>query len=152
MEEAVNFMKAHGLVELTWEKEGAKISLKTHASAFNLTYAPHQGAGGSMPMGMPQSSGPAISDAAPAALSEPKKNQLQILSPFVGTFYKSPAPGSDPYVAEGQSVRPGDVLCIVEAMKLMNEIESEVTGRIVRILAEDGQPVEYGEPLFVYEK
>jgi acetyl-CoA carboxylase biotin carboxyl carrier protein len=72
-------------------------------------------------------------------------------SPMVGTFYRAPAPGAKPYVEEGDVVKKGQILCIVEAMKLMNEIEVEFEGRIVSIMVENAQPVEYGEPLFLVE-
>jgi len=72
-------------------------------------------------------------------------------SPMVGTFYRAPAPGAEPYVKEGDLVQKGAVLCIIEAMKLMNEIESEVKGRIARISVENGQPVEFGQTLFLIE-
>jgi len=74
-----------------------------------------------------------------------------VVSPMVGTFYRAPSPDSQPFVEEGATVKKGQVLCIIEAMKLMNEIESEFDGRIVSILVGNGQPVEYGEPLFVIE-
>ena len=76
---------------------------------------------------------------------------IAVESPMVGTFYRSPAPGAEPYVKEGDLIEKGTVLCIVEAMKLMNEIEAEVKGRIVRILIENGQPVEFGQTLFLVE-
>jgi acetyl-CoA carboxylase biotin carboxyl carrier protein len=76
---------------------------------------------------------------------------VTITSPIVGTFYRSPSPDADPYVEEGDVVKKGQVLCIVEAMKLMNEIESEVVGRVVKILAESTKPVEYGQPLFLID-
>ncbi len=76
----------------------------------------------------------------------------EIRSPIVGTFYRAPAPDADPYVEVGQHVKVGTVLCIVEAMKLMNEIESDVDGVIVKILVENGKPVEYNQPLFLIEK
>jgi acetyl-CoA carboxylase biotin carboxyl carrier protein len=75
----------------------------------------------------------------------------EVRSPIVGTFYRAPAPDADPYVEVGQIVQPKVVLCIIEAMKLMNEIESDVSGRIVKILVENGQPVEYNQPLFLLE-
>jgi acetyl-CoA carboxylase biotin carboxyl carrier protein len=78
-------------------------------------------------------------------------NLHEIRSPIVGTFYRSPAPDADSYVQIGASVSPGTVLCIVEAMKLMNEIESDVSGKIVKILVENGKPVEYNQPLFLIE-
>jgi acetyl-CoA carboxylase biotin carboxyl carrier protein len=78
-------------------------------------------------------------------------NMVAIESPMVGTFYRSPAPSAEPYVKVGQTIAKGTVVCIVEAMKLMNEIESDVSGRIVDILAVDAQPVEFGQPLFFVE-
>jgi acetyl-CoA carboxylase biotin carboxyl carrier protein len=71
-----------------------------------------------------------------------------VKSPIVGTFYEAPAPGAPPFVRPGDSVQAGQVLCIIEAMKLMNEIESDASGEIVKVLASNGQPVEYGQPLF----
>ena len=71
-----------------------------------------------------------------------------VRSPIVGTFYESPSPGSPPFVKPGDAIATGQVLCIVEAMKLMNEIESDVSGEVIRIFVENGQPVEYGQPLF----
>jgi len=78
-------------------------------------------------------------------------NQKKVLSPFVGTFYRAPAPDAENYVEVGHAVKPGDVLCIVEAMKLMNEIEAEISGKVVSVLVESGEPVEFGEPLFIIE-
>jgi acetyl-CoA carboxylase biotin carboxyl carrier protein len=75
----------------------------------------------------------------------------KVLSPFVGTFYRSPSPTSPSYVEIGKRVSPGDTLCIVEAMKLMNQIEADFAGKIVQVLVENGQPVEFGEPLFVID-
>ncbi len=72
-----------------------------------------------------------------------------VKSPMVGTFYRSPSPGAKAFVEVGQSVKPGDTLCIIEAMKLLNEIEAEVAGEVKEVLVENGQPVEYGQPLFV---
>ena len=76
---------------------------------------------------------------------------MPVESPMVGTFYRAPAPGADPYVKEGDVVQKGTVICIIEAMKLMNEIEAEIKGRIARILVENGQPVEFGQTLFLVE-
>lgn len=78
-------------------------------------------------------------------------NLHEIRSPIVGTFYRAPSPDADPFVKMGDSVQPGKVLCIIEAMKLMNEIESDVTGKIVKILVDNGKPVEYNQPLFLIE-
>ena len=90
---------------------------------------------------------PPMAAPAPAAPEVPKGNLVK--SPMVGTFYRSPSPGANPFVDVGQAVKPGDTLCIIEAMKLLNEIEAEVAGEVKEILVENGQAVEYGQPLFV---
>lgn len=82
----------------------------------------------------------------------PEKERLvTVTSPIVGTFYRSPSPDAKPFVEEGDGVKKGQVLCIIEAMKLMNEIDSEVDGKVAKVIAENGHPVEYGEPLFLIE-
>ncbi len=93
-----------------------------------------------------------ISEEKVASATEPITGQHEIKSPIVGTFYRAPAPDSDPYVQVGDTISSGSVLCIVEAMKLMNEIESDVSGKIVKILVENGKPVEYNQPLFLIQK
>ena len=85
--------------------------------------------------------------AAPAAPAEPEGHQVK--SPMVGTFYRSPSPGAKPFVEVGQSVKEGETLCIIEAMKLLNEIEADKSGVVKTILVENGQPVEFGQPLFI---
>lgn len=84
--------------------------------------------------------------------STPKVSHHEVRSPIVGTFYRAPAPDAEPYVEVGQEVSPGQVLCIVEAMKLMNEIECDVSGKVAKILVENGTPVEYNQVLFLVEK
>jgi acetyl-CoA carboxylase biotin carboxyl carrier protein len=98
-----------------------------------------------------QAVGPAASELpgqAVKAIAAVEENGIYVTSPFVGTFYRAPSPDSDPFVEVGDPISPGQVLCIVEAMKLMNEIEAEVAGTIVEILVENGKPVEYGDRLF----
>jgi acetyl-CoA carboxylase biotin carboxyl carrier protein len=94
----------------------------------------------------------AAAPAAPAAAAAPaepaKSNSIEVKSPMVGTFYGAPEPGAAPYVAVGQTVKQGQVLCIIEAMKIMNEIESEVSGTIVEVCGQDAHPVEFGQVLF----
>jgi len=96
-------------------------------------------------------SAPAPAPAAPARMPDATEHLKAITSPMVGTFYRAPAPDADPYVEVGASVEVGQTVCIIEAMKLMNEIESEVKGRIVQILVENAQPVEFGQKLFLVE-
>jgi acetyl-CoA carboxylase biotin carboxyl carrier protein len=86
-----------------------------------------------------------------ASRETPRPELVTIEAPMVGTFYRAPSPEAAPFVREGDPVKRGQVLCIIEAMKLMNEIESKAAGRVVRVLAENGQPVEYGQPLFLIE-
>ena len=88
----------------------------------------------------------------PKAEPAPSLNLIEVHSPIVGTFYRAPAPDAEPYVQVGELVEKGTVLCIIEAMKLMNEIESEIDGKVVKILVENGKPVEYNQALFLIEK
>lgn len=92
---------------------------------------------------------PAAAPPPPAAAEAEAPKGHVVKSPMVGTFYRAPSPGAKPFVELGQAVKPGDILCIIEAMKLLNEIECEVSGEVKEILVENGQPVEYGQPLFV---
>ncbi len=115
-------------------------------------------AGGAVTFGVPAQAGPGgvpeRAIAAPAtapATPVPAEDLAVITSPMVGTFYRAPAPDADPYVESGDTVEMGQTVCIIEAMKLMNEIESEVKGRIVKILVENAQPVEFGQKLFLVE-
>lgn len=87
----------------------------------------------------------------PSAEEEEDSGREEIVAPMVGTFYRAPAPDADPFVEIGDIVNPGDTICIIEAMKLMNEIEVETRGKIIEILVDDAEPVEYGEPLFIIE-
>ena len=137
LERVLQLMGKHQLAELQWENENERIHLRTLA-------------GNWMPASMPQPTVPpsAAKEVTPTAAPP---NHKKILSPFVGTFYRSPSPTTDPYAREGQFVKEGSVLCIVEAMKLMNEIEAEFAGKILQVLVENGQPVEFGEPLFLIE-
>jgi acetyl-CoA carboxylase biotin carboxyl carrier protein len=91
------------------------------------------------------------SASATTSVSDANTGFLTVTSPIVGTFYRSPSPDADPYIEEGDSVKKGQVLCVVEAMKLMNEIESEVDGRLVKILVENTKSVEYGQALFLID-
>jgi len=157
LERIFELMEKHEVSEFEWETQGERIHLKTLAGVQSPV-----GAISSYQMAREMTSVertqvpsmPAPAPAASAPASQPgglKGNQKQIVSPFVGTFYRSPSPEADPYIREGQVVKRGDVLCIIEAMKLMNEIEAEIPGKVVTVLVENGQPVEFGEPLFVIE-
>ncbi len=144
IQELVDLLKRNSLTELEVEKEGLRVRLRYEVgqrvvptlaadslSSTQITTAQAQVSGGGAPEGT--------------------SGLVTITSPIVGTFYRSPSPDADPYVEEGDMVKRGQVLCIVEAMKLMNEIESEVDGKVVKILAESTKPVEYGQPLFLID-
>ncbi|MEK7692136.1 MAG: acetyl-CoA carboxylase biotin carboxyl carrier protein [Bdellovibrionota bacterium] len=153
LEKFVEIMNRHDLVELEWEKAGERVRLvragKQKAGTAAAPYGILPAAVAPTPVSNPVQ--PA-SPAAPAVANPPANpKKKEVPSPFVGTFYRAASPESDPYVREGQVIKRGDILCIIEAMKLMNEIESELAGKIVSVLVENGQPVEFGEPLFVIE-
>lgn len=103
------------------------------------------------PAPAPSASAPGVSAAAPAPAAEDTSNFVEVKSPMIGTFYRSSSPDKDAYVKVGDTVSKGDTVCIVEAMKLFNEIESEVSGKIVKVLVEDAQPIEYDQPLFLVD-
>ena len=100
----------------------------------------------------PPAPAPAPAAAPEAAPAPPAARGQQVTAPMVGTFYSGPAPGAKPFVEIGTEVKPGDTLCVIEAMKMMNQIESEVAGRVVSILVENGSPVEFGQALFIIEE
>lgn len=134
-----------GLTEISLEDGEQAITLRKDvvvAPVAPVVSAPVQAA--------PVAQAQAPSDPAQAA-SEPAKKGTPITSPMVGTFYKSPSPDADAFVSVGQSIKTGDVVCIVEAMKMMNEIKSEISGKVVEICVEDGQPVEFGQVLMYVE-
>jgi acetyl-CoA carboxylase biotin carboxyl carrier protein len=113
---------------------------------------------GAMPQGMPMvmpaaapAAGPAPAPAPAAAAAPAARDENLVTAPMVGTFYASPAPGAKAFIEIGQEVRVGQVLCIIEAMKMMNQIESERAGKVVAVLAKNGEPVEFGQPLFAIE-
>ena len=141
VERLLAFMDTHGLEEFEYARGGVHIRLKKPGIATvsipRVTMSPE-------PSYAPADAPRPVSHGAAAVRSD-----LHVIkSPIVGTFYGSPSPGSDPFVTAGAKVEAGQVLCIIEAMKLMNEIESDVPGELVEVYAENGKPVEYGEPLF----
>lgn len=163
IKELVKMLDGTDINELSIESEGNKVVIKKGTNnlpyinspynpvvQFPMTAAPVAAQSGTVPA-------PANPAASVQAGGEEKNeglgpNQVLIIAPMVGTFYRSPSPDAEPYVQVGQMVEAGQVVCIIEAMKLMNEIESEWRGRIVEVLVENAHPVEYGQPLFVLEK
>ncbi len=153
IKELVRILDGTDIVEFSFENEGHKILIKKGSGQFVPATVPIVN-----PAVAPTMVTAAPSQAVPAtAPAEEKKdelgpNQVVITAPMVGTFYQAPSPDAEAYVQIGQTVEPGQVVCIIEAMKLMNEIESEYRGKVVDILVKNAQPVEYGQPLFILEK
>ncbi len=135
-------------IEVTEGEEKVRITRSVAAPAVQTVYAAAPAPVVAPPPAAPTASSPAA-PAAPAAAPANHANAQK--SPMVGTFYRAASPTSDPFVEVGQTVKEGQTLCIIEAMKLMNEIEAEKSGVVKAILVENGTPVEYGEPLFVIE-
>lgn len=148
----VRMVDTSGVTDLEVEENGlrVKIAKKVRQNTV-VTQAQLEPPAAAAPAVQPlQETAPAVKEEE-TPKEETAANIHEIRSPIVGTFYRAPAPDADPYVQIGDTVSPGSTLCIVEAMKLMNEIESDVAGKVVKILAEDSKPVEYNQPLFLIE-
>ena len=144
IQELIDLLRRNNLTELEFERQGIRIRVRHELVARPLATSAQE----SVPILAQQ---PMHSASATASVSDASTGFVTVTSPLVGTFYRSPSPDADPYVDEGESVKKGQVLCIVEAMKLMNEIESEVDGRLVKILVENTKSVEYGQALFLID-
>jgi acetyl-CoA carboxylase biotin carboxyl carrier protein len=140
IDQVVELAVRHNLAELEVEAAGTRIRIvREHAPAAS---------------GSRVEAAPAIAAVLPLAAPESVESTAHLVTveaPMVGTFYRAPKPDAPPFVAEGDVVKEGQVICIVEAMKLMNEIESKVAGRIAKVVVENGQPVEFGQPLFLVD-
>jgi acetyl-CoA carboxylase biotin carboxyl carrier protein len=154
----MDIRKVKKLIELLEESGIAEIEISEGEESVRISRYPHAGAPPIAMAGPPTPSpAPAPTAAAPAdsQVTEAKdtvSDGHSVHAPMVGTFYNAPSPGAKPFVEVGTIVSPGDTLCIIEAMKMMNQIEAEVGGRVAAILAENGSPVEYGQALFVIEE
>ncbi len=151
LKELIEMLKDTDISEVEIERSGVKVRLRKggdvtfHPAMPRMEYPP----AAIVAPAVPEAAAPAAAAEKPAESA--KSSQIKVTSPIVGTFYRSSSPDKPAYVETGDSVKKGQVLCIIEAMKLMNEIESETSGKIVQILVENGHPVEYGQPLFVIE-
>lgn len=148
IKELIEFVEKTGITELRLETSGTKVVIKKEKP---VVAAP---AATPVPVQAAEIQETPVAAEVTTAQEEKKlpENQITINSPMVGTFYRAPSPEAEAFVQEGQIVEPGQELCIIEAMKLMNTIESDVRGRILKIMVENAQPVEYGQPLFLIEK
>jgi acetyl-CoA carboxylase biotin carboxyl carrier protein len=153
LEKIIKIVEKSEIAELEWEKNKERIRIRKDngpAAPMNYYAAPLPAAAPQMREAViHQPSAGAAPATAPAAA--PAAKGKEVTSPFVGTFYSAPSPTAAKYVNVGSSVKKGDVLCIIEAMKIMNEIEAEFPGKVVAVLVKDGQPVQFGQPLFQLE-
>ena len=149
LKELIEFLIEKDIAEFELERGDVKVKVKRAGEApmpDSRYFAVHP----APPAGIPVAPGPVAAAPAPPEVkaAPPEENLQPVRSPIVGTFYESPSPGAPPFVKIGDQVEVGQVLCIVEAMKLMNEIECDVAGEVVKKLASNGQPIEYGQELF----
>jgi len=142
IEEMLQLMESRGLIELEMEHHGLRIRLKKALGAAAAPFIDTAGVGVSARQAVP---------APQAAVAPEEQEGVAIKSPMVGTFYRAPAPDAPPFLEAGQNVTVGQVVCIIEAMKLMNEIKSEVAGCVLQVLVQNGDPIEFGQPLFIVE-
>jgi acetyl-CoA carboxylase biotin carboxyl carrier protein len=153
IEALIKFVQKVGVSEVSIEQKDVKITIKTHPAAQQVIHA-------APPMMMhaapahPAQSAPSHAEPAQPTEKKPASDEskyITVKSPMIGTFYRTPSPDKPVFVNVGDEIKPGQVLCIIEAMKLFNEIESEVAGRIVKVLVDNATPVEYDQPLFLVE-
>jgi acetyl-CoA carboxylase biotin carboxyl carrier protein len=150
----MDIRKVKKLIELLEESGISEIEITEGEESVRISRYPQGIAYGPAPAAPPvpvQAAAPAAAPAQPTAPPPPPAEGHTVAAPMVGTFYASPAPGAKPFVQIGSKVEVGDTLCIIEAMKMMNQIEGDAAGTVVAILAENGEPVEFGQPLFVIE-
>ncbi|HWS60669.1 MAG TPA: acetyl-CoA carboxylase biotin carboxyl carrier protein [Flavobacterium sp.] len=147
----IKFVANSGVAEVKLEMDDVKITIRTtlEGNVSEATYVQMPAQPALQPVAVPQQIAPAV--ATPAAPAVENSNYITIKSPMIGTFYRKPSPDKPMFVEVGSTIAKGSVLCVVEAMKLFNEIESEVSGKIVKILVDDMSPVEYDQPLFLVD-
>ena len=145
IQDIINFIKKTDLDDVSIETENYKIRVKKNSSSTSEKVI-HK----SEKPKIIEKKETVVEDTTTESITTEEKagNNIIIKSPMIGTFYRSPNPESDPFVSEGDTIKPGQTICIIEAMKLFNEIESEVTGKVVKVLANDSSPVEFDQPLF----
>jgi acetyl-CoA carboxylase biotin carboxyl carrier protein len=149
----LEMMKEHELSEFELERDNFKLRIRKHGGGHWVAATPHiQHHGTPTPPHAPGAAAPPVpieTDVAPVLTSADEEMELAVVkSPIVGTFYRSAEPGAKPYAEVGDTVKKGQVLCIIEAMKLMNEINAEIDGEVVKVYVENGHAVQYGERLF----
>ena len=150
----IKFVAKSGATEVKLEMDDFKITIKTTAEGTEstTTYVQQMPMQAAPQMVAPQvAAAPAVTDTPATPVADDNAKYITVKSPIIGTFYRKPAPDKPMFVEVGSTIGKGDVLCVIEAMKLFNEIESEVSGKIVKILVDDSSPVEFDQPLFLVD-
>lgn len=150
----IKFVAKSGATEVKLEMDDFKITIKTTdgATSETTTYIQQAPVSQALPQAVaPQATAPATPVATEAPVADDNAKYITIKSPIIGTLYRKPSPDKAPFVEVGTSISKGDVVCVIEAMKLFNEIESEVSGKIVKVLVDDSSPVEFDQPLFLVD-
>ena len=148
LKEILRILEAQDITEFELEQDGVKLRVCRASASASAATAPVVASLAAPAPAVPSTLPPAVAPPVAPAAAEPAENGTVVKSPIVGTFYRSPDPNAQAFVSVGDKVKVGQILCIIEAMKLMNEIESELAGEIVKVHPENGQPVQYGDPLF----
>jgi acetyl-CoA carboxylase biotin carboxyl carrier protein len=152
IQDLIKFVAKSGVTEVEIERKDFKITIKAEAKLkADQQIIVQAAAPAALPVAPVAAPAPAPAPAQAATPSAEESNYITIKSPMIGTFYRSSGPDKEPFVNVGDSVAKGSTICIIEAMKLFNEIESEVSGKIVKVLVDDASPVEYDQPLFLVE-
>jgi acetyl-CoA carboxylase biotin carboxyl carrier protein len=153
IQELIRMINKSNIGEVTIEEKGFKVTIRQKQDQIQQVIAPQMAYTAAPSLPAAATSAPQTSQAEKAkqAAEAAPVNTITIKSPMIGTFYRSPSPDKPSFINVGDEIAPGKVVCIIEAMKLFNEIESEVSGRIVKVLVEDASPVEYDQPLFLVE-
>jgi len=151
IQDLIKFVAKQKVTEVEIEKKDFKITIKSEKEEIHVAHVAPAPVAAPAAIQAPSVAPAPAAPAEPAPAKEDSSNYITVKSPMIGTFYRSANPESDPFVNVGDSIKPGDVLCIVEAMKLFNEIEAEVSGKIVKVLVDDASPIEFDQPLFLVE-
>ena len=162
IQDLIKFIAKAGVTEVEIEKKDFKITIKSEMpkkkkgfgeaeATIQVPVAMAAGMAPVAPAPVTMAAAPAAESAAPSANDNEENNYITVKSPMIGTFYRRPSPDKEAFVDVGDTTKVGDTICVIEAMKLFNEIESEVTGKIVKIFVDDNSPVEYDQPLFLVD-
>jgi acetyl-CoA carboxylase biotin carboxyl carrier protein len=151
IQDLIKFVSRQNVTEVEIEQKDFKITIKSEEKKSEAQQILVQAPAQAMPQAIAAAPAPAAAAPVAAPPVDEESKYITVLSPMIGTFYRSAGPDKEQFVSVGDTIKPGDVVCIIEAMKLFNEIEAEISGRIVKVLVDDSTPVEYDQPLFLVD-